>query len=451
MHKRLVAQLLRAFLVAVIVFSFGASAATNKLSTSFELKNGLKVVIIPNHRVPVVCHMLWFKTGSNEDPEDLGGVAHYFEHMMFKGTNTLKEGEFSKKIAQVGGNDNAFTSYDYTAYYQVVSKDHLPLVMQLEADRMQNLLIDEKSAEIERSVISEERRSSIENNPSSMLAEKMRASLYQNTGYGRPIIGSMAEIAKIPAVKLREYYRAHYSPNNATLVISGDVTETEVRSLAEKYYGSIPAIHIAPRENPSRKTITRRDPIVYYDSKVKVPEWHRYYVAPSIMQDGIEHAFPTMLLSYILGGSETSVLYRHLVNDKKIAAYIGVRYDIMSRGRSTFSIYAVPSETVSVATLQNAIEREIKQFLNTGIDDETMTRVKNLLIAEDIYSRDSIQQMAYAYGQALTVGLNSDVMENWSAHVKAVTAKQVIDEATELFSNDTPFVTGHLLPEVKKP
>lgn len=412
---------------------------------SFVLQNGMQVVVIPNHRVPVVSHMVWYRVGSADEPPGKTGIAHLLEHLMFKGTETIPPGEFSKIIARHGGRDNAFTSSDYTAYFQNVAKEHLELVMKMEADRMANLRLEPKDVRTEREVVLEERRSRTENDPAALLSERSEAVLYLNHPYRNPVIGWASEIAKLDHDDAIDFYKRYYAPNNAILIVAGDITAAELKPLAEKYYGSI-----APREVPKRlrpqeppALTARRVELRHPD--VRQPSWGRRYLAPSYTTGDSRLAYPLQVLAEVIGGSTTSRLYRNLVVDKQVAAGAGAFYDPTVLDLSTFGVYASPRPSAPMDKLEQAMEEELKQIAAGDIDPAEVERAKERLRANVVYARDSLQAGAYAFGQALTTGSGIENVESWPQRIAAVTPDLVKEAARTVLQRDVA-VTSVLLP-----
>ncbi|MEE8394286.1 MAG: pitrilysin family protein, partial [Rhodospirillales bacterium] len=343
---------------------------------TFELANGMQVVVVPNHRVPVVTHMVWYKAGSADDPPGKSGIAHLLEHLMFKGTNKLKPGEFSEILARNGGQENAFTSRDYTAYYQSVAVDRLELVMEMEADRMTNLVLGGEDVETEKRVILEERRQRTDNNPGSILAEHLSAALFLNHPYRRPIIGWQHEIEGLTLADALSFYRRWYAPNNAILTVAGDITAEELRPLAEKYYGRIPSVPAVARSRPTEPPHRAARQVVLSDERVRQPTWSRTFLAPSYTHGAAEHAYPLEVLSEILGGGATTRLYRTLVVERKLAISAGASYSPDSLGPTGFAFYASPQTGVSVDRIEREMELEIARLLKDGVSREELDRAK---------------------------------------------------------------------------
>jgi zinc protease len=414
--------------------------------TTFTLPNGMQVVVISNHRVPIVSHMVWYKVGAGDEEPGKSGIAHLLEHMMFKGTPSTPPGEFSKIVARNGGRDNAFTSSDYTGYYQNVAADKLELVMRMEADRMRNLVLDEANFRTERDVVLEERRSRTDNNPAALLHEQMEAALYLNSPYRRPIIGWPDEIAALTLDDALAFYRRWYAPNNAILVVAGDVTPDQVRPLAESYYGVIPRAEMPPRtrtEEPPHRAERR---VTLKDGRVAQPSWSRLYLAPSLGAGDRDLAYPLEVLADLAGGGTTARLYRSLVVDKGAAAAVSADYDPIAVGRTAFRVTAVPRPGVPLDKLEALIEQELAGIVKDGFTPDEIERAKTRLRAGAAYGRDSLHTGAQTLGQALASGLSVDEVENWPERISAVTPQQVAKAAAAVF-NPVSSVTGLLLPD----
>lgn len=439
------------FLVGLfVVFHPGLSVGGVFNPETFTLKNGLKVVVVTQRRAPVVTHMIWYKAGSTDEEEGKSGVAHLFEHLMFKSTKTVKAGEFSRLIAENGGRENAFTSYDYTGYYQTVARDRLDMVMRLEADRMTNLILSQEEIDTERKVVLEERRSRVGNNPGATLREAANAALYMNHPYRRPIIGWEHEIKALSMGDIRRFYDRWYRPENAILVVAGDVSLEDVRPLAEKYYGVIARGQGAKRarlsEPPQR--VERR--VELKSARVRQPTWSKTVLVPGYVtaKENGKPDFPYVIevLNNILGGGASSPLYRALAVEKKRVVSVGTYYSADGRGPGQFGLYASPMPGVTLDALAREVEAEITAILNRGISEDDVARAKKRLLSEAIYARDSIGTAARALGGALAVGQTIEAVESWPEHIEKVTAERVNLEARALFARPG-WVTSRLLPK----
>ena len=413
--------------------------------TSFVLDNGLQVVVVEDHRAPVVQQMLWYKAGSADEKPGESGVAHFLEHLLFKATDNMESGEFSATVAANGGNDNAFTSYDYTAYYQRVAADRLELMMKMESDRMVNLKLGEPEIVTERNVILEERNQRTDNNPRALFGEQMGAAQYLNSRYGTPVIGWRHEMAELSREDALDFYNTYYAPNNAVLVVSGDVQPDEVKQLAEKYYGVIPANPALPerfRMQEPPQTSARR--LTFHDARVAQPYVSRSYLAPERDSGAQEKAAALTLLAEILGGGTTSFLTEKLQFDSQVAIYSGAFYSGISLDDTTFSLVVVPSDGVSLEDAEAAMDEAIAAFIERGVDMEQLDRIKMQLRAAQVYERDNVDGIGSRYGRALTSGLTIEDVQNWPDVLQAVTADDIMAAAREVF-RDEQSVTGWLM------
>ncbi len=432
--------MMRSFVLTAVLAMAGWSAAPLQAQevTTFTLDNGMDVVVIEDHRAPVVVHMVWYRIGSADEPVGASGVAHFLEHLLFKATDTLESGEFSATVAANGGTDNAFTSYDYTAYFQRVAADRLPLMMQMESDRMNNLRLTEADIETERQVILEERNQRTENSPGALAREQIRAAQYLNHRYGVPIIGWKHEMEELSLEDVVDFYDLYYSPNNAILVVAGDVQPDEVRALAEQYYGVIPAEPELPKrlrpEEPPQRAARR---LVFEDPRVSQDYVTRSYLAPERDSGAQETAAALVYLSEILGGSSfTSVLSVKLTFDSEIALFSGAGYDADSLDDTTFLLSVVPAEGVSLQQAEDAMDAALAEFLEEGIDPAQLERIRTQLRASEVYALDSIDGIARRYGSALTQGLTVQDVQEWPGILQAVTADDIMAAARDLFDID---------------
>lgn len=448
-------------LLAFILFGQGAEAMSQggqppKLVESFTLDNGMQVVVIPDHRAPIVTHMVWYHVGAADDPKGQSGLAHFLEHLLFKRTEKLAENEFSQIVARNGGQHNAFTSSDYTAYYQTVAVDRLPLMMELESDRMVNLILDEQDVLSERDVILEERSMRTDSNPQALLSEKMAAALYKTHPYGVPIIGWRSEMETLSLENAREFYRKYYNPAAAVLIVAGDVTVAQVGRLAQKYYGPIAGHKLPVRVRPQETRGNGAAQVDFRDVRVQQPIWIRSYLAPSYTSGAREHAYALDVLSQLLGNGINSRLYQKLVVEDKIAVAAGSGYSSTSYDRSKFTLYAVPrpglgdSPEQALEILQKAVDGVVQEMLETGVTSEEVERVKASLVAEAIYARDSITTMAQLFGTELTTGSTIEATLNWPNKISSITLEQINTAAKFVFDINSS-VTGRLLPQKKEP
>lgn len=412
--------------------------------TTFTLDNGMEVVVVEDHRAPVVQQMVWYKAGAADETPGVSGVAHFLEHLLFKATDKMAAGELSATVAANGGNDNAFTSNDYTAYYQQVAADRLGLMMEMESDRMKNIRLTEEVLAPERQVILEERNMRIENNPSALFAEDMSAAQYMNHHYGIPVIGWKHEMEQLDLDHVMAFYDLYYSPNNAILVVTGDVTPDEVRALAEDTYGKIPANpDLKPRARPQEPPQRSARRLVFEDPRVAQPSIRRSYLAPERDPGDQRTAAALALLSELLGGGTTSYLNERLQFDEKIVVYAGSFYSGVSLDDTTFNLVVVPVPGVSLEDAEAALDDALAQFMKDGVDSEHLDRIKSQLRAAQIYERDSVDGVGNRYGAALASGLTVEDVQAWPALLQEVTPEDVMAAAKMVFRPETS-VTGWL-------
>ena len=424
---------------------FGRSEAGGPEVSAFTLDNGLDVVVVPDHRAPVVTHMIWYRNGSADDPLGQSGIAHFLEHLMFKGTEKHPVGAFSKAVSGLGGQENAFTSYDYTAYFQRVARDNLDTMMAFEADRMTGLVLDDAVVAPERDVVLEERRMRVETDPSAQLSEAMAASLFVHHPYGIPIIGWMHEIEELNRGHALDYYKRFYTPENAILVVAGDVTPDEVRRLAEATYGRVAPqgarpVRVRARE-PEPKALRR---LAVADPKVEQPTLQRLYLTPSCItaRDGGCHDLE--LLAEVLGGGSTSYLYRKLVMESGLAVNAGAWYMGSAIDDTRFSVYAIPAEGVSLEKLEAEVDRVLRRAPSEALSAEAIERAKTRLVAETVYSSDSQSSLARIYGSALAIGETIEEVRRWPADIEGVTRDRLA-AASERWLTPSRSVTGYLV------
>ncbi len=412
--------------------------------TTFTLDNGMEVVVIEDHRAPVIQHMVWYRAGSADETPGVSGVAHFLEHLLFKATDTLESGELSATVAANGGNDNAFTSFDYTAYFQRVAADRLGLMMEMEADRMKNIRLTEEDILTERDVILEERNMRIENNPRALFAEEMNAAQYMNHRYGVPVIGWKHEMEALDMEAVMAFYELYYSPNNAILVVTGDVEPDQVRALADETYGQIPANPaLTPRARPQEPPQRSARRLKFEDPRVAQSSLRRSYLAPERDPGDQRTAAALELLSEILGGGTTSVLNEELQFDQKKVIYAGTFYSGTSLDDTAFNVVVVPVPGVSLEEAEIALDETIASFLDTGVDPDQLDRIKRQLRAAQIYERDSVDSVGNRYGRALTSGLTIEDIQAWPAILQDITPEEVMEAAQSVFQIEHS-VTGYL-------
>ena len=437
--------------VALAVSSSGALAQTTVTSAppaTFTLGNGLQVLVIPDHRTPVVTQMIWYKVGSADETPGKSGLAHFLEHLMFKGTAKHPAGEFSQTVLRIGGNENAFTSTDYTGYFQRVPREQLEKMMEFEADRMTGLILKDENVLPERDVVLEEYNMRVANNPDARLTEQIMAALYLNHPYGRPVIGWRPEIEKLDREDALAFYRRFYAPNNATLVIAGDVDAKDVRPMVERTFGAvaaqpaIPARRLRPQEPEpvAPRTVTLSDP------RVEQPSVKRYYLVPSANTAAAGESPALDVLAQLMGNGSNSYLYRALVVDRPLAVSASAGYQGTSLDATQFVIAASPKPGVDFAQIERVFDSVIADVAENPVRAEDLERVKTQLIAEAIYAQDNQATLARWYGAALTSGLSIEDIRSWPDRIRAVTADQ-IREAAQKWLDKKRSVTGYLIKD----
>lgn len=424
-----------------------AAPAQAKLfdAQEFTLPNGLQVVVIPNHRAPIVTQMVYYKVGAADETIGKSGAAHFLEHLMFRGTKTVKPGDFSRIVAENGGEDNAFTTHDYTAFFQNVAADRLELVMKLEADRMANLVIDDAVVTPEREVIIEERRMRIDNNPPALFDEQLNTALYLHHPYRIPTIGWEDEMHKLTTQDELDFYHRWYAPNNAVVVIAGDATLAQVKALAEKYYGVIPSRPVPARHRVNEPPKVAAAVLTMKSPRVSEVNWSRQWLAPSYRKGDTQYAYPLQVLAEVLGGSASSPLYKDLVIDKGLALSADAYYDPNQYDLATFGFEAVLKNGVTVQDFQTALDGVVKTALATGISADQVARAKQRMVADATYARDSLSGPARIVGTALALGRSLDDVQSWPDKIAAVTPDEVRAAAKAVIQNDIA-VTGILMP-----
>ena len=412
--------------------------------STFRLENGMEVVLVENHRAPVVAHWVWYKVGCADSPTGKSGLPHFLEHLMFKGTDKIAAGAFSKEVAKQGGNDNAMTSVDFTAYFQLIAKDRLPLMMSMEADRMANLRLVDEIVYPERDVIVEERRQRVDNDPGAQLNEQMSALQYLHHPYRLPVIGWMHEIKSYTREDALDFYQRWYAPGNAVLVVAGDVTAAELRPLAEATYGKV-----APRGVPQRQRLEEPPQLAerrleLSDARVGQPMLIRSYLVSSFTSAGKEHAYALEVLMEWLGSGGTSELFRELVVEKALASNAGGFYRGVSLDPTMLRVYAVPRTGVDLDVLEVALDEVLARIVRDGIPQDALERVQRRMLAEAVYDQDSLMGASRYFGVALCSGLTVEEVEDWPERIAAVTQEAVM-AATSLAFDKRRAVTGHLV------
>lgn len=440
---------------ALAVLCLWTSAAAGAEVSSYRLDNGMDVVVVEDHRAPVVVNMVWYRVGAADEPPGKSGIAHFLEHLMFKGTEKYPDGQFSDIVEANGGSDNAFTSFDYTGYFQRVAADRLPLMIEMEADRMTGLILSEEDARTELDVVIEERNQRTENSPQAQFGEQRAAAQYLNHPYGIPIIGWRDEILGLTRQDALDFYATFYAPNNATLVVAGDVNPTEVLALARQHFGPIPAnADLPPRIRPQEPPQRAERRLLFEDPRVGQSYVSRTYLAPERNTGDQAEAAALLYLAQILGGEgATSVLGDALEFDQKSALYSSAYYGGLSVDPSTFGLIVLPAEGVTLQQVEDAMDDVIATFLDTGIDQRQFETVKMQLRASSIYADDNIQGLARRYGEALTMGLTVQDVQDWPQVLQDVQPADVMAAARKLFDRKRA-VTGWVMqsktPEVSQ-
>ena len=444
-----------AAMAALLAIASSAQSAPNGPQVSdFILGNGLELVVIPDHRAPVVTHMIWYKVGAADETPGKSGLAHFLEHLMFKGTAKNPAGKFSQVVARIGGQENAFTSQDYTGYFQRVPSEQLRTVMEFEADRMTGLQLTDDVVLPERNVILEEQNQRVGNNPRARLSEQIDAALYLNHPYGKPVIGWRHEMEQLSRDDAIGFYRRFYAPNNAIVVLAGDVDPLKVRTLVEETYGKIPRHGmVAPRVRPEEPLPVAMRSLTLADPRVEMPTLQREYLVPSFRTAKRGESEALEVLSHILGSGSNSRLYRALVVDKQMAVMASAWYDANAFDLSKFGVVGGPRPGVTLQQLESEIDAVIAQIIDKGVTPEELERTKTRLIADAVYAQDNQATMARWYGAALTTGATVNDVRSWTDRIRAVTAEQVQGAAKQWLEKQRS-VTGYLIkdksPQVEK-
>lgn len=437
--------------ISVLAFSLAAMASlqTNAKAQSlnaqtFELANGMKVIYVPDRRLPIVTHMLWYRVGSADEEPGKSGLAHFFEHLMFKGTPANPGDSYARFIGGVGGELNAFTSYDFTAYYATVGSAHLERIMELEADRMVNLALTPQQVAVEQEVIVEERRLRTDNNPEALLLEQALASLFLNHRYGIPVIGWMHEIRSWTQEDALSFYRRWYTPNNALLVVSGDIDFEQIRHLATKHYGKLAAYAVTRKRATEPPSLAERR-IVMKDPRAGRPLWLRLYLAPSYGTADRPKTIAIEILAELLGGGPTGILHRRLVMERGLATDVSASYDPAAIDETMFAINAIPKPGVALEELERAIEEELNTLAKTlSKNPADLTRAKQKLTMTGLQARDGTYKAALTVGAALVTGAALTDIEQRQDLISAVTADDIAAAVRDLFK-PTRSVTSLLL------
>ena len=403
--------------------------------------------MLPSSRAPIVNQLVVYKVGSADEVYGKTGIAHFLEHMMFKGTATVAPTEFSRIVSRNGGRDNAYTSFDTTGYYQTVSPDRLEMVMRMEADRMAHLRITEKELIPERQVVLEERRMRIENSPGALLSEAVQEQLFgRRKPYGMPISGYVDDVKKLNVSDLVTFYGRWYAPNNAILIVAGDTTADQVRKLADKHYGPIPMRRIEPRRRPAEGASDLPQRVMRADARVAEPRWARNYLAPSYHKGETQHAYALQVLARLLGGAETSRLWKDLVVERKIALSAWASYSPLSLGLTSFDLGVHPASGTPMSDIESAVGSLLGKLVNDGVSAEEVERAQNQLLAGAIYSQDSLQSGPRIYGSVLGVGGTVADIDAWPQRIAAVTPAAIVAAARQVWRPEG-LVTSVLTPQ----
>jgi len=436
-----------AFALWVVLLVMPAARAAGPTVADFTLANGLEIVVVPDHRTPVVTHMVWYKVGSADETAGKSGLAHFLEHLMFKGTAKNPEGKFSKTVAALGGQENAFTTADYTAFFQRIAREHLETMMGFEADRMTGLVLSEENVRPELKVVLEEWNMRVANSPDARLGEQVSAALYLNSPYGRPVIGWRPEIEKLTREDALAFYRRFYTPNNAVVVIAGDVTPEEVKALAAKTYAKVPRVaDVAARARPQEPPPVAVRTVMLADPRVAQPSLQRSYLVPSYATSR-KDAEALEVLAHILGSGATSRLYRALVVDQRIANNAGAFYQGSALDETRFGVYAIPQPGIGFTACETAIDQVIAEVAEKGITADELERAKTRMIADAVYAQDNQAALARWYGAALTTGSTVADVQAWPDRIRAVSAES-IREAARTWLDRRRSVTGYLVKEL---
>jgi zinc protease len=429
---------MKSLLAPVVLLAFAVSPAPT-FANPFETKlaNGLRVIVKEDNRAPTVVHMVWYRAGSMDEKDGTSGVAHALEHLMFKGTKNLKSGEFNKRVAEAGGRDNAFTSRDYTAYFQIVPKAALPEMMKLEADRMANLTLDAREFASEIKVVMEERRLRTDDNPTSLVHEALNSAMFQAHPYRRPVIGWMDDLEHMTWQDARDWYRQWYAPNNAYVVVVGDVDHREVFRLAQKYYGAH-KVQVLPERKPQNEPEQAGIRRVSVKAPANLPYIAMSWKAPKLRDVNKDRdPYSLDVLAAVLDGHDASRFAKNLVRGSRVAQSAGAGYDGTLRGEATFTLDGQPADGKTIADLEAALRAEIKRIQDEGVSAEELARVKTQSIAAQIYKRDSLMAQAMEIGGAEAAGVSWRDIDLLLEKLKSVTAEEVQEVAKKYFKDDT--------------
>jgi zinc protease len=427
----------------IFILSFVVPLEALSKVTSFSLENGMKIIVVEDHRAPVVTHMVWYKAGAADENSGKSGIAHLLEHLLFKETENVKNGEFSQTVAALGGTDNAFTSHDYTAYYQRVSKQYLDLMMYYESDRMRNLKISELDFSTEVKVVIEERSQRTDSNPGALFNEQNMGSLYLNHPYGVPVVGWRHELEGLGREDAIDFYKTFYSPNNAILIVSGDVDPKDVQILAKNFYGPLENItYLDVRKRPTEPPQIAERRLIFEDERISQPYITRTYLAAERNPGQQREAAALTLLADLIGSDGIqSILGKSLQLDNKKAIYTNAYYNGLSYDATNFSLIVVPDREVTLLEIETELDKIIDTFILNGIDDGHLERIKFQYKAHQIYSLDSSYSRARRFGVALTSGLTIEDVLAWPEIIQDIKPSEILAAAISLFKKESS-VTG---------
>ena len=436
-------------LVAALAGATASAAYAGAEVSHFTLANGLEIVVVPDHRAPVVTHMIWYKVGAADETPGKSGLAHFLEHLMFKGTEKNPGDAFSRQVAEIGGQENAFTASDYTGFFQRVPRNHLKEMMALEADRITGLVLTDDVVRPELNVVLEEQNMRVANNPAARLGEQMDAALYLNHPYGRPVIGWRPEIEQLNREDALAFYRHFYSPNNAVVVVAGDVTAEKVKADAEATYGKIAdRAEANPRHRPMEPLQEAPRTVTLADLRVEQPSVSRDYLVPSENSAKPGESEALEVLANVLGSGENCRLYRGLVVEQGLALNAGATYSGTAVDYAKFAVFGAPRPGVSLPELEAAIDGVLAEVIAHGVSSDELERAKTRLIAEAVYAEDNQATLARWYGSALAIGQTVEDVRAWPDRIRAVMA-EAVQNAARTWLDRRRSVTGYLVKTVQ--
>lgn len=445
-QKKMLKPFLFTFLAMVMLCSPALAQVFNP--TSFTLENGLQVVVVENHRAPVINHMIVYRVGAKDEPIGKSGIAHFMEHLMFKGTPKIPAGEFSQIVRSIGGQDNAFTTQDYTAYFQSVAREHLPLVMEMEADRMTNLALTDEIVAVERDVIIKERGQRTDNDPIGAFWEDINNLIFVNHPYAIPVIGWRHEIENLSKTDIETFYQKWYAPNNAIVLISGDINVKEAKNLVREYYAPIEIKTLPNRVDTTIPSLTGQRRLIKQSPRIQQPLWSRHYRAPQSTVDTIKDSDALLFFADIFGGGATGILYQKLVVEQKIATNAFISYSAQSIGPARFSFIITPAEGINVEGLDLAVNAVLDEFFKNGISEQKISETAESLKIQSIFARDTLTGAGRILGGALASGLDIKTVEDWPKRVDAIQATDVMTAARKLLTDPHNLpVSGIMIPE----